>query len=251
METSSQPPQLQRTQTEEELDLEIIDLPDIREASSTRHAWLWHIVLHVQRAVNPRSRRLIQTCFTLLLALIAMLLLLSSILHPLASSPVFTPDQQELFASSNPIHYDRNPLTVYRGHRGPVRSVAWSPNGELLAACGQDATVQIWVRQTGKLLSVYRGHSKTVTGIAWSPDSTRIASVSLDGTSQVWDARTGKLLFIYHNHNPVSSIYSVAWSPGGFFIATGGADGLVKLWFIARPAAGEHAVHESLFGIRS
>src|ERR1700693_2379967 len=203
METSSQP---QRTQTQEELDLQIIDLPDRSEASSIRHAWLWHPMLQLQRAVNPRVFRLIQTCFTLLLALIVMLLLLSSILHPFASSPVITPEQHELFASSNAIVYDRNPLTAYRGHRGPVRSVAWSPNGELLAASGQDATVQIWRRQTGRLLLVYRGQSRTVTGIAWSPDSTRIASVSLDATCQIWDARSGKLLFIYHNHNPVSAI---------------------------------------------
>src|SRR5258708_2914721 len=113
METSSQP---QKTQTQEELDLHIIDLPESGEASSIRHAWLWHKILQVQRAVNPRAFRLIQTCFTLLLALIVMLLLLSSILHPFASSPVMTPDQHELFASSHSIMYDRNPLTAYRGH---------------------------------------------------------------------------------------------------------------------------------------
>src|SRR2546421_9013591 len=163
METSSQAPQPQRTQTQEELDLEIIDLPDRSEAASNRHAWLWHTILQVQHAVDPSSWRLIQTFFTLLLALIVTLLILSSIFHPLTSSPVITPDQHELVASSDPIRYDRNPLTIYRGHIGPVRGVAWSPNGELLAASGQDATVQLWDRQTGKLLLVYRGHSSTVT----------------------------------------------------------------------------------------
>src|SRR5262249_42736575 len=144
METSSQPPSPQRTQSEEEFDLEIIDLPESSETSSARYAWLRHTILHVQRTVNPRSLRLIQACFTLLLALIAVLLLLSSIIHPLASSSVVTRGQHQLFSSSYPIDYVRDPFTIYRGHIGPVRSVAWSPNGELLAASGQDATVQIW-----------------------------------------------------------------------------------------------------------
>ena len=78
METSSQPPQPQGTQTKEALDLEIIDLPESSEDSSIRHAWLWHILLRVQRAVNLRAFRLIQAGFTLLLALIATFLLLSS-----------------------------------------------------------------------------------------------------------------------------------------------------------------------------
>src|SRR5215831_2239457 len=143
METSSQPTQPHSTQTTEGLDLEIIDLPDSKEASSMRHAWLWHTVLHVQRAAGSRSRHLIQTCFTLLLAFIAMLLLLSSIPHPFASFPGITSAHHQLVASSNPIKYDSNPLRVYRGQSGPVRSVAWSPNSELLAAGGQDATIQI------------------------------------------------------------------------------------------------------------
>src|SRR5690348_3582293 len=102
METSSQP---QGKQTAEELDLEITDLPESSEDSNIRRVWLWHTMLRIQRAIDSRSRRLIQTGFTLLVALIAMTLLLSSVLHPLTPSSSITHEQHQRFASSDPIIY--------------------------------------------------------------------------------------------------------------------------------------------------
>jgi WD40 repeat protein len=245
METSSQS---QRRQTQEELDLHIIDLPESFEASSIRHAWLWHTLLHVQRAVNPRAFRLIQTCFTLLLALLAMLLLLSSILHPFASSPVITPDQHDLFASTSDATmvevWDATTgqhLLTYQNHDDIVSDVQWSPNNRYIASTSFDSTVHVWNSRTGKLLFLYEGHSGVVTSLAWSPDSALIASGGQDGTIQVWNAFGGQSIITF-----LSQATSVAWSPGGAFIASGGTDGLVKLWFITRPTFGEHAVHESL-----
>src|SRR5215471_13694468 len=109
METNSQP---QGSQITEELDLEITDLPESSEDSNIRHVWLWYTMLRIQRAIHPRSWRLIQTGFTLLVALIAMILLLSSVLHPLPPSSGIAPEQHRLFASSDPIIYVSNPLTI-------------------------------------------------------------------------------------------------------------------------------------------
>jgi WD40 repeat protein len=34
---------------------------------------------------------------------------------------------------------------TYRGHRGAVNAVAWSPDGKRIASGSDDATVQVWV----------------------------------------------------------------------------------------------------------
>src|SRR5947199_6888039 len=79
-------------------------------------------------------------------------------------------------------------LQTYAGHKGPVNSVAWSPDGKRIASAGV-RTVQVWVVESGRLLQTYRGHGGSVVyGVAWSPDGKRIASASFDETVQVWAA---------------------------------------------------------------
>jgi hypothetical protein len=47
---------------------------------------------------------------------------------------------------------------VLRGHRGAVFYVAYSPDGKLLATCGQDQTTRLWDVASGQLLRTFLGH---------------------------------------------------------------------------------------------
>jgi WD40 repeat protein len=121
-----------------------------------------------------------------------------------------------------------NQSHTYYDHKGEVDTVAWSPNGALIASGSRDNTVQIWDPGSGKNLNTYTGHTLPVYGVAWSPDSKYIASGSVDTTVQVWTALTGQLLFTYSGHK--GAVHGVAWSPDGKKIASASDDGTVKVY---------------------
>jgi WD40 repeat protein len=82
-------------------------------------------------------------------------------------------------------------LMVLTGHEGPVRGVAWPPDGTRIATGSNDRTVRIWdaPQETGPL--VLCEHTQTVAAVAWSPDGTRLASSSTDRTIRIRDGGRG------------------------------------------------------------
>jgi len=70
-----------------------------------------------------------------------------------------------------------------------VSSMAFSPDGGLLAAGAADNTVLIWEVSTGNLLTSLNGHDDVVKMLAFSPDRTLLISGSLDGTVRLWGVK--------------------------------------------------------------
>jgi len=73
-------------------------------------------------------------------------------------------------------------------------TVAFSPDGTLLASGARDRTVRVWNIASGKQLRCLRGHDSDVKAVTFSPDGARIASCSLDHTVRIWDVNTGIVL---------------------------------------------------------
>ena len=114
------------------------------------------------------------------------------------------------------------------GHTDKVWSVAFSPNGDMLASTSWDQTVRLWNVDTGQLLHTLRGHTDTVDSVAFSPDGQTLASGSWDGTIRLWNPNTGKLKRTLTGH--VGGVGSVAFSPDGWTLASGSADQTIRLW---------------------
>ena len=79
---------------------------------------------------------------------------------------------------------------VLQGHKGPVLSVAFSPDGRHIVSGSRDDTIQVWDAQTGAQVgNPLQGHTSSVSSVAFSPDGRHIVSGSRDDTIQVWDAQ--------------------------------------------------------------
>ncbi len=109
-----------------------------------------------------------------------------------------------------------------------INGVAYSPDGTLLAACGHDNIVRLWVVKSGEEWFAFRGHRGPVQAVAFAPDGATIASASQDGTARLWDVKTGAQKVVLEGHN--DTITAVCFSPDGRTVGTASDDRTVRLW---------------------
>lgn len=114
------------------------------------------------------------------------------------------------------------------GHAGPVRSVAFSPDGKTVATGSEDNTARIWNPETGETILTLEGHRQHVKALAFSPDGATLATGSDDNTAKIWDLKTGKALMTLEGQE--ESVTSVAFSPDGKNLAVGLGDNTIKIW---------------------
>jgi WD40 repeat protein/nitrous oxidase accessory protein NosD len=117
------------------------------------------------------------------------------------------------------------------GHTNWVNSVAFSPDGRLLASGSRDYTIKLWEVATGSLVRTLEGHTNWVNSVAFSPDGRLLASGSSDRTIKLWEVASGSLVRTLSGHT--SDVNSVAFSPDGRLLASGSDDRTIKLWEVA------------------
>jgi WD40 repeat protein len=114
-----------------------------------------------------------------------------------------------------------------------VRSVAFSPDGSLLASAGDDMRVRLWDAATGEAVGdVLQGHTDWVMSVTFSPDGSLLASGARDRKIILWDVATGTALAEIETPH-TDGIMSVAFSHDGRLLASASRDGSIILWDVA------------------
>ncbi len=112
-----------------------------------------------------------------------------------------------------------------------VRSVAFSPDGRLLASGFLNGALKVWEVSSGLSALQLDGHLASVNSVVFSPDSRWLASASRDKTIKLWDSDSGGEIQTLRGHD--GEVRAVAFSPDGNWLASGSHDRSVRLWRVA------------------
>ncbi|MET7730445.1 helix-turn-helix domain-containing protein [Streptomyces sp. NPDC005402] len=119
------------------------------------------------------------------------------------------------------------------GHGGPVRRVAFAPDGRTLAVVDIEADgdqVRLLDTATGRTRRTLKPSAHILSSFAFSPDGRTLATVGGSrGSVTIWDARTGRLQDSFRVGGEVAAL---AFSPDARTLAASGARG-VQLWDLA------------------
>ena len=107
---------------------------------------------------------------------------------------------------------------VLLGHGKAVRTVAFSPDGGIVAAGGNDKVVRLWDAASGTELPNSFRHSGNITAVVFSPRDSVLALAGVDKEVVLWDYKTNQVLSTLTGHALGTS--SLAFSPDGNTLAT-------------------------------
>jgi WD40 repeat protein len=118
--------------------------------------------------------------------------------------------------------------TAHRLHvRGPVTSLAFSPNLRLLLVTSRERRARLVDARSGRVVHVLR-HEGFVNVSAFSPNGRLVVTGSEDNTARLWDVRTGRPLHVLET--AFDGVLAVAFSPDGRLVAAASSDGVTRVY---------------------
>src|SRR5262249_23951557 len=105
-------------------------------------------------------------------------------------------------------------IKTLTGHADVVRGLAFSPDGNLLAAGGGvpgvGGEIKLWNVANWRLLKTLKGHTDCIYGLAWRPDGKQIATTIYDKTVKLWDITKDAPIADLKEHS--EAVYTVGYN---------------------------------------
>ncbi|MEQ1904247.1 MAG: c-type cytochrome domain-containing protein, partial [Pirellulaceae bacterium] len=112
-------------------------------------------------------------------------------------------------------------------HTDWITSLAFSPDGVLLASGDRGGNAFVWEAPTGNEYLALRGHTDRINSISWRIDSNIVATASQDTTVRLWEMNNGSQVKSWGAHG--GGVTAVSFTREGNLV-TNGRDRVAKIW---------------------
>ena len=121
--------------------------------------------------------------------------------------------------------------SVFKDTFSQVLCVAFSPDGQLLAASDVSYEIHLWRVSDAQPVLTLQAQDGWCWAVTFSPDNQTLAS-SANGTIDLWDLKTGDRTGQLRDSS--SRVFSLTFSPDGLFLASGCEDHQIRVWDVRR-----------------
>ncbi len=121
-------------------------------------------------------------------------------------------------------------VTLRGGHSGQVKTLAFSPKGDLLISGGTEGALLQWQwRKTNARPTPLPTQKEEINGMAFSPSGDTLATISANLNLSLWDLSRGANITMTP-HERSFNLAAVAFNAGGTKIITASKTGTIYSW---------------------
>lgn len=112
-------------------------------------------------------------------------------------------------------------------HKKSVNSIAFSPDGKILAGGYADGNVKLWESNSGKQIKSLIRHPYPIISLAFSPDGNILACGSGSGSITLWDLNYKEKIRTFKEHE--GKVWAILFSNDGKLIISSSDDKTIRL----------------------
>jgi WD40 repeat protein len=139
-------------------------------------------------------------------------------------------DTPAIIPAYSTLHHGARLIGTLEGHTEWIYSLAFSPDGSLLAGGETKGLVRLWDMTDQRLIGTLDCNCTLAKSLAFSPDGRYLFVGGADRTLLIWDVARQQIAKPLADHQSGRHIFNVTFSPDGKLTAACGIGGEVRLW---------------------